>query len=170
MGQRRAFFTLLDCTPISTLYPACQRRPEPHTSRILFLTFMTSLVQLKHPSGNRHVALVDGQSLHILEAVDSIYALCQRALAECINADLGPSRHARQGVDPLRSGIPELRLADTAGVCYTIPPYPAIAWSAVRVSRTAPASTTATRCIGKRRVTDARSRSPTTTLRIPPPR
>jgi len=86
------------------------------------------------------------------------------------SADLGPSRHARQGVDPLRSGIPELRLADTAGVCYTIPPYPAIAWSAVRVSRTAPASTTATRCIGKRRVTDARSRSPTTTLRIPPPR
>ena len=44
---------------------------------------MTSLLQLKHPSGNRHVALVDGQSLHILEAVDSIYALCQRALAEC---------------------------------------------------------------------------------------
>ena len=41
---------------------------------------MTSLIQLRQSSGTRYVALVDGDTLRILEGIDSVYALCQRAL------------------------------------------------------------------------------------------
>jgi hypothetical protein len=67
---------------------------------MLFLTFMTSLVQLKDPSGNRRAALVDDESLLLLEGVESIYALCQRALAA------GDSLIATVRGTPVQESIP----------------------------------------------------------------
>lgn len=61
---------------------------------------MTSLIQLRQSSGARHVALVDGESLRLLEDVDSVYALCQRALA------LGDSLISTVRAAPVTESIP----------------------------------------------------------------
>lgn len=42
---------------------------------------MTSLVQLKNSAGNRFVALVENDALHLLAGVRSAYELCRQALA-----------------------------------------------------------------------------------------
>ncbi len=60
---------------------------------------MTSLVQLRRFSGTRHVALVDGESLHILESFDSVYGICESALAS------GDSLISTVRVTPVKESI-----------------------------------------------------------------
>jgi len=61
---------------------------------------MTSLIQLKQATGTRRVALVDGETLHLLEGFDSVYALCQQALT--LQESLIATVHAT----PFRDSIP----------------------------------------------------------------
>ncbi|MEO5922326.1 MAG: AraD1 family protein [Bryobacteraceae bacterium] len=61
---------------------------------------MNSLVQLKNSSGTRMVALVEHDALRLLDGVESVYTLCQRALA---------------------SGEPLVKIAQAAAGSKTIP-------------------------------------------------
>jgi hypothetical protein len=70
---------------------------------------MTSLIQLRQSSGVRHVALVDDQTLHLLEGVDSVYALCQLALAS------GDSLISTVRATPVRESMPYDRAYQGSG-------------------------------------------------------
>jgi hypothetical protein len=74
---------------------------------------MTRLVQLRHLSGERRVAVVADKQLRLLEAVDSIYALAQRALDSATSLAALVSQVAGQSIvsyDEIYEGQSEWRL------------------------------------------------------------
>jgi hypothetical protein len=77
---------------------------------------MTSLIQLRRASGTRHVALVDDKTLHLLEGVESVYALCQQALAS------GDSLISAVRATPVQESIP-YDLAYQASGWQTLPAF-----------------------------------------------
>ncbi|MEP7352025.1 MAG: AraD1 family protein [Acidobacteriota bacterium] len=60
---------------------------------------MTSLVQLKNPAQDRFVALVEGDTLRLLDRIDSVYTLCRNALAA--DASLISTAHNAAGKETI---------------------------------------------------------------------
>jgi len=74
---------------------------------------MASLVQLVHPSRGRRVALVQPDTLLLLEGVDSIYRLAQAALSEHRSlAESAAARASQEAIeyDSVHRGVSEWRL------------------------------------------------------------
>src|SRR5437899_1993137 len=74
---------------------------------------LTRLLQLRHPAHGRRIALIEGETLLLLSAVDSIYRLAQMAHARrqtLLEAAAAARSSERLDYDPIYDGKSDWRL------------------------------------------------------------